>query len=135
MKYHIHHLSCFDAQVVGLNASGKNAVKQALAKMRDGETARDTIDDKDTINQILSGTGIPRDRIGPGLLEFNLTGRWRVFCYKTGPWTRTTVVKDKFGKEVPNAALATTYDGTYWLLKIGHLESKRCITPSSTALV
>jgi hypothetical protein len=136
VPYHIHHLSCFDAQVVGLNESGKTAVKEALGKMRDGCDARDTIDDSGTIALILSGTGITKEQIGAGILEFNLTGHWRIFAYKTGPWSKEKKLKDKYGKEIPGGATITTvYNGTYWPLKIGHLESGRCKTPSGGALV
>lgn len=136
MPFHIHHLSCFDAQVIGLNESGKNAVKEALGKMRDGCDARDTIDDAGKIAQILAGTGITKEQIGTGILEFNLTGHWRIFAYKTGPWTRQKQVKDKYGKVVPGGGVTTTvFDGTYWPVKIGHLESGRCKVPASRALV
>ena len=118
--------------VTALNESGKNAVKEALGKMKAGEAARDTIDDKNTIAQILAGTGITKDKIGPGLLEFNLTGHWRIFAYKTGKWEKTIAIKDKFGKPIPNCEpLKQIYEGTYWPVKIGHLEANRCITPSN----
>ncbi|WP_237216213.1 hypothetical protein [Falsiroseomonas oryziterrae] len=135
MKYHIHHLSCFDNQVRGLDKKGKELVKEALGKMRDGETARDTISDDGTIRLILAGTGVDKSAIGLGMLEFNLTGHWRIFAYKTGPWTKTTEVKDKFGKPAKGVeALKTVYDGTYWPVKIGHLESGRCKEPAPNAL-
>ena len=131
MKYHIHRLSCFDAQVHSLNTSGKETVKEVLRKMRDGEGPRDAIDDDGTIKKILSGTGVDKSKIGSGVLEFNLTGHWRIFAYKTGPWVKTTELKDKFGKAVTGAeAIKNIYDGTYWPVKIGHLEASRCITPS-----
>lgn len=134
MKYHIHHLSCFDYQVNGLNADGQKIVKEKLAEIRDGaESPRDTIDDKaPALGWILSGTGIDKKKIGLGMLEFNLTSHWRIFAYKTGPWTKTKVIKDKFGKPVKSAAaLQTVYDGTYWPVKIGHLENNGLAEPTS----
>jgi hypothetical protein len=131
MKYHIHHLSCFDYQVNALNKSGQDTVKEVLRKMRDGEGARDTVSDEGTIEKILAGTGIDKKKVGPGILEFNLTGHWRIFAYKTGPWTKTVQLKDKYGKVIPHSeAVAEVYDGTYWPVKIGHLESNRCVTPN-----
>lgn len=133
MRYQIHHLSCFDHQVNGLNEEGQKIVKEKLAEIRDGaESPRDTIGSTaPALNWILSGTGITKDKIGLGMLEFNLTSKWRIFAYKTGPWTKTTTVKDKHGKPVKSAAaLQTVYDGTYWPVKIGHLENNGLAEPS-----
>lgn len=135
MPFQIHHLSCFDAQVVNLDEAGKGYVKEALSKMRNGEAHRDTVEDKNTIDSILAGTGITRAKAGDKIFEFNLTGHWRIFAYKTGAWTRTTPVTDKYGNAVPNVPPAKfEFDGTWWPVKIGHLENNRCMMPSSRQL-